>query len=95
MAKGAKLTIFQIRSIQAKVKYSILLLQHSLKKLLYFQEVGEDMWANLQKSAPQMPQLHSSTAQQLKTNNTSAKCPIPDVRQSSEHTGEYNLVRIK
>ena len=56
MAKGAKLTIFQIRSIQAKVKYSILLLQHSLKKLLYFQEVGEDMWANLQKSAPQMPQ---------------------------------------
>ena len=35
MAKGAKL----IRSIQAKVKYSILLLQHSLKKLLYFQKV--------------------------------------------------------
>ena len=40
MAKGAKLTICQIRSIQAKVKYSILLLQHSLKKLLYFQKVG-------------------------------------------------------
>ena len=28
MAKGAKLTICQIRPIQAKVKYSILLLQH-------------------------------------------------------------------
>ena len=40
MAKSAKLTICQIRSIQAKDKYSILLLQHSLKKLLYFQKVG-------------------------------------------------------
>ena len=35
-----KLTIYHIRSIQAKVKYSILLLQHRLKKLLYFQKVG-------------------------------------------------------
>ena len=30
MAKNAKLTICHIRSIQAKVKHSILLLQHSL-----------------------------------------------------------------
>ena len=41
MAKGEKLTICQIRSIQAKVKYSTLLLQHSVKKLLYFQKRGE------------------------------------------------------
>ena len=40
MTKNAKLTIWHIRSIQAKVKYSILLLQHSLKKLLYFQKMG-------------------------------------------------------
>ena len=40
MTKNAKLTIWRIRSIQAKVKYSILLLQHSLKKLLYFQKMG-------------------------------------------------------
>ena len=39
MAKNAKLTIYPIRSIQAKVKYSILFLQHSLKKLLYCQKV--------------------------------------------------------
>ena len=56
MAKGAKLNISQIRSIQAKVKYSILLLQHNLKKLLYFQKVEGDLWAHLQKAPPQMPQ---------------------------------------
>ena len=56
MAKNAKLTISHIRSIQAKVKYSILLLQHILKKLLYFQKVGGDLWAHLQKAPPQMPQ---------------------------------------
>ena len=59
MAKGAKLTICQIKSIQAKVKYSILLLQHSLKKLLYFQKVGGGcggLWTYLQKAPPQMPQ---------------------------------------
>ena len=39
MAKNAKLTIYHTRSIQAKVKYSILVLQHRLKKLLYFQKV--------------------------------------------------------
>ena len=39
MAKNAKLTIYHIRSIPAKVKYCILLLQYSLKKLLYFQKV--------------------------------------------------------
>ena len=50
MAKGAKLTICQIRSIQAKVKYSILLLQHSLKKLLYFQKVG-GLWGAVDISA--------------------------------------------
>ena len=37
--KEAKSTIYQIRSIQAKVKYSILLLQHRLKKILYCQKV--------------------------------------------------------
>ena len=37
MAKNAKLTIYHIRSIQAKIQYSIL---HSLKKILYFQKVG-------------------------------------------------------
>ena len=31
------------------------------------------------------------TEKYLKTNITSAKCPIPDVRQSSEQTSEYNL----
>ena len=56
MAKGAKLTICQIRSIQAKIKYSMLFLQHSLKKLLYFQKVGGDLWAHLQNAPPQMPQ---------------------------------------
>ena len=46
MAKGAKLTICQFRSIQGKVKYLyiliilILFLQHGMKKLLYFQKVG-------------------------------------------------------
>ena len=103
MAKSAKLTICGIRSIQAKVKYSILLLQHSLKKLLYFQKVEGDLGAHLQTSAPQMSQQALETplntphenSPQLKTNNTSAKCPIPDVRQSSEHTAEQNLVRIK
>ena len=35
MAKIAKLTIYHVRSIQANVKYSVLLLQHKLKKLLY------------------------------------------------------------
>ena len=40
MAKKAKLAIYHIRSIKAKVKYFILLLQHRLKKLLYFQKVG-------------------------------------------------------
>ena len=39
MAKNIKLTSDQIRSIRAKVKYSILLLQHRLKKLLYCQKV--------------------------------------------------------
>ena len=33
MAKNAKFSIDQIRSIQAKVKYPILLLQHRLKNL--------------------------------------------------------------
>ena len=43
MVKNAKLTIYHIRSIQAKVKYSILLLQHRLKKLPYCQKVrGEN-----------------------------------------------------
>ena len=56
MAKGAKSTNCQIRSIQAKVKHSILFLQHSLKKLLYFQKVGGDLWAHLQNAPPQMPQ---------------------------------------
>ena len=49
MAKGAKLTICQIRSIQAKIKYSMLFSQHSLKKLLHFQKLGGDLWAHLQK----------------------------------------------
>ena len=40
MAKYAKLTIYQISSIQSKVKYFILLLQYRmLKKLLYCQKV--------------------------------------------------------
>ena len=56
MAKTGKLTICQIKSIQANVKYSILLLQHSLKKLLYFQKVEGVLWAHLQKSPPQMSQ---------------------------------------
>ena len=43
MAKSAKLTICQIRSIQTKVKYSIPRLQDSLKKLLYFQKVEGDL----------------------------------------------------
>ena len=55
MAKGAKLTICRIRSVQAKVKYSILFLQHSLKKLLYFQKVGGDLWAHLQKTHLRCP----------------------------------------
>ena len=40
MAKHARLIIYHIRSTQAKVKYSILFLQHRLKKLLYCQKVG-------------------------------------------------------
>ena len=44
-----KLTICHIRFIQAQGKYSILLLQHSLKKILYFQKVWGDLWAHLQK----------------------------------------------
>ena len=43
MAKNAKFTIYHllfIKSNQAKVKYSILLVRHRLKKLLYFQKVG-------------------------------------------------------
>ena len=40
MEKNAKLTIYHIRSIQAKVKYCILLLEHKLKKLSYFQKIG-------------------------------------------------------
>ena len=39
MAKNAKLTIYHTRSIQTNAKYSILLLQHRLKKLPYFQKV--------------------------------------------------------
>ena len=39
MAKNAKLTIYHTRSIQTKVKYSILPLQDRLKKLLYFHKV--------------------------------------------------------
>ena len=38
--KNAKLTIDHIRSIHAKVKYSILLLNHRLEKLHYCQKVG-------------------------------------------------------
>ena len=34
MAKNAKLRIYQIRSIQAKIKYSILILQHTLKNYI-------------------------------------------------------------
>ena len=56
MAKSTKLTICQLRSIHAKVKYSILLLQHSLKKLLYFQKLRGDLWAQLPKAPPQMSQ---------------------------------------
>ena len=53
----------------------------------------------MQKAPPQMLKyalntplntLHKNSPQ-LITNITSAKCPIPDVRQSSEQTGEYNL----
>ena len=40
MATHARLIIYHIRSIQAKVKYSILFLQHRLKKLLYCQKAG-------------------------------------------------------
>ena len=43
MAKNAKFTIYHLLFIkfnQAKVKYSILLVRHRLKKLLYFQKVG-------------------------------------------------------
>ena len=40
MTKNAKLTIYHIRSAQTKVKYSIVLLKHKLKKLFYFQKVG-------------------------------------------------------
>ena len=42
MAKNAKVTIYHIRSIQAEVKYSILVLQHRLKELLYFQKLGKE-----------------------------------------------------
>ena len=38
--KKARLTIYHIRSVQAKVKYSILPLQHRLKKSLYCQKGG-------------------------------------------------------
>ena len=38
MAKNAKLTIYHTRPIQARVKYSILLLQHRLKKITLFSE---------------------------------------------------------
>ena len=38
-AKNVKLTIYHITFIQVKAKYSILLLQHDLKKLLYCQKV--------------------------------------------------------
>ena len=40
MAKTVKLNIYNIRSIQAKVRQSILFLQNMLKKLLYFQKKG-------------------------------------------------------
>ena len=43
MAKNAKLTNYHIRSIQAKVKRSIILLQHRLKKLRYSLKVGRIM----------------------------------------------------
>ena len=42
MAKNAKFTIYHllfIKSNQAKIKYSVLLVRHRLKKLLYFQKV--------------------------------------------------------
>ena len=39
MAKNAKLTIYHIRSIQAQVKYSILLLQQ-LEKITLLSESG-------------------------------------------------------
>ena len=42
MAKNVKLTNYHIRSIQAKVKHPIILLQHGLKKLRYCQKVGEN-----------------------------------------------------
>ena len=38
MTKTAKLNIYNIRSIHAKVRYSILFLQNRLKKILYFQK---------------------------------------------------------
>ena len=41
MGKNAKLTICHIRSIQSKVKYSILHLQYRLKKILFSQKGGE------------------------------------------------------
>ena len=44
MAKNAELIIYNIRSIETKVKHAIPLLQHKLKKLLYCQkaEWGEN-----------------------------------------------------
>ena len=48
MAKNAKLTIYHNRPIQAKVRYSILLLQHRLKKLLCFQKVWGENNADVQ-----------------------------------------------
>ena len=47
MAKIAKLTIYHVRSIQANVKYSVLLLQHKLKKLLYKSGGGGENYANV------------------------------------------------
>ena len=74
MAKNAKLTIYYARSIQAKVKYSILLLQHKLKKLLYFQKVrgggGERGDRIMQMSSLLIPEgKYSEDTQKIKRQN--------------------------
>ena len=95
MAKSGKLTICQIKSIQAKVKYSILLLQHSLKNYFIFRKWREfcgHIFKNPHLRCPSKLKTPFNTPHKnnphLKTNNTSAKCLIPDVRQSSGHTAE-------